>query len=526
MKVASVFEIRKLDQAASEKYGILEMLLMENAGNAVFYVIEKEFETEKNKFLILAGGGNNGGDGMVVARKLFSNGASLQFFLLAEEEKLKGITKENFEILKKIGVPLKIKPNIREIKKAIEKSDIIIDAILGIGVSGEVSGIYKEVIELINKSGKKIISVDIPSGINGDTGEIMGVAVKSDITVTFGLPKVGIFNFPGYEHWKRLFVSHISFPPQLYNDRSIKTEINYPPPLKGREKDTHKGSFGKCLFVAGSKKYLGAPYFSAISFLKAGGGLSYLATPSSISSFIGRRGKELVILPQKETERGSISTSNLKELIEFSKNVDLVVIGPGLSLVEETQELVRSLILEIKKPILVDGDGLTALKDNLRLLKKRKEPTVLTPHPGEFVRLFGGETEEVKRNRIKIVREKASEYGCFIVFKGANSLIGCPNGEVFINLTGNPGMATAGSGDVLTGIIPAMLKAVASPKKMDSIKDSLKLGVFLHGLAGDIASEEKGEEGITATDILNSIPLAIKEYKRKGNKIIKNIEII
>lgn len=526
MKIASVSEMRKLDWTAVKKYGIDEILLMENAGNAVFYTIEKEIGIKGNKFLVLAGSGNNGGDGMVIARKLHSNGAQVKFLLLAEEQKLKGITKKNFEILKNIGILIKINPTQRDIKKALGETDVVIDAMLGTGLSGEVKGIYKKAIELVNKSGKKVVSVDIPSGINGDTGEIMGAAVKSDITVTFGLPKIGNMNYPGYEHWKKLFVSHISFPIELYNDDSIKTAINYPLPLAERAKDTHKGTFGKCLFISGAKKYLGAPYFSAMSFLKAGGGLSYLATPQSISSSIGKKGKELVFLPQKETKEGSISKNNLKDLIGFSKNVDFVVMGPGLSLEEETQGLVRSLITKIKKPLLIDGDGLTALKGNLNILKKRKHLTVLTPHPAEFIRLFGGKTNEVKKNRITITREKAAEYGCFIVFKGANSLIGCPDGEVFINLTGNPGMATAGSGDVLTGIIAAMFKILPSDTEKNMFKNALRIGVLIHGLAGDLVSEKKGVDGITAGDILNSIPEAIRTYRQERDNLFKNIEIL
>ncbi|MBN1694310.1 NAD(P)H-hydrate dehydratase [candidate division WOR-3 bacterium] len=526
MKVASVSEMRNLDKTAVKKYSIDEILLMENAGNAVFYAIEKEIGIKDKKFLILAGSGNNGGDGMVVARKLYSNNAEVKFILLAEEQKLKGITRKNFETLKKIGVSIKKKPNQKEIQKALKENDVIVDAMLGTGLSGEVKGIYKKTIELVNKAGKKVVSVDIPSGINGDTGEIMGVAVKSDITVTFGLPKAGELNYPGYEYWEKLFVSHISFPPALYDDKSIKTEINYPLELKERGKDTHKGSFGKCLFISGAQKYLGAPYFSAMSFLKAGGGLSYLATPKSISSYMGKRGRELVLLPQEETKTGSISKENLKDLIEFSEEADFVVIGPGLSLYKETQELVRTLVTRIKKPLLIDGDGLTALKDNLDLIKKRKNLTVLTPHPAEFIRLFGGKTKETKTNRVQITREKSALYGCFIVFKGANSLIGCPDGEVFINLTGNPGMATAGSGDVLTGIIAAMFKIVPGNTEKEIFENAVRTGVFIHGLAGDLAAEKKGKDGTTATDILNSIPQAIKKFRKESDNIINNIETI
>ena len=230
-----------------------------------------------------------------------------------------------------------------------------------------------------------VFSVDIPSGINGDTGEVMGVAVKADYTVTFGLPKLGNMLYPGHDHCGKLYVSHISFPPALYDSRAIKVAINNPVELPERARDTHKGSYGKALFIAGSSSYLGAPYFSALSFLKAGGGLSYLATPKSISPFIASKGSEIVFVPQKETASGSIALENKDELLEFSQTVDMVVLGPGLSLASETQELVRKLAPKIDKPLLIDGDGITAIAEDLGKIRKREAPTILTPHSGRDV---------------------------------------------------------------------------------------------------------------------------------------------
>lgn len=526
MKVASVSEIKNLDKRAAMDFGIDEILLMENAGNAVSFVIQKELGVKEKKFLILSGSGNNGGDGMVVARKIYSNGGEVKLLLLSGVEKLKGITKKNFEIIQKIGIHIEENPTSEEIKKAIQESDGIVDAMLGTGLKGEVEGLYRDAIQLLNDSGKPVLSVDIPSGINGDTGEVMGAAVRSRWTVTFGLPKIGNINYPGFEFCGKIFVSHISFPPELYDNDSLKVSINEPLPLKKREKDTHKGSFGETLFIAGSKKYLGAPYFSALSFLKAGGGLSYLATPQSIAPFIANKGSEIVLLPQLETDSGSISRRNLEVLVEFSKKVDFVVLGPGLSLDPETQKLVRSLAKEIKEPLLIDGDGLTALKDHLDIIKNRDYPTILTPHPGEFRRLFGNEMEELKRNKVDIVKSKAKEYNCILVLKGAHSLIGYPDGQVFINLTGNPGMATAGSGDVLTGTIAALFKIVSSENEKIALRNAVRMGVLIHGLAGDLISQEIGEDGVTAEDILKTLPMAMEKLRKDHTNIIQNISII
>ena len=507
MKVTTVKEMKELDKRAIEEFGIPEILLMENAGNSVFFVIQNEFGIRGRRFVIIAGSGNNGGDGMVVARKLHSNGGIVTLFLLAQEKNLRGITKENFDIISEMDIDIRKNPSLKEIESEINESEAIVDAMIGTGLDREVKGKYREIIQLINRSEKPVFSIDIPSGINGTNGKIMGDAVKSDWTITFGLPKIGNILYPGYEHCGRLYVSHISFPPSLYEDNSLLIEINEPLILPKREKDTHKGSFGKALFIAGSQKYLGAPYFSALAFLKAGGGLSYLATPESIAPFIASKGSEIVLLPQEETKDGSLSYKNLPELLEFSKSVDFVVVGPGVSLDDETRKLVQELTKNIEKPLLLDGDGLTLIKDVLDLIKDRNNPTILTPHPGEFGRLIGMNIEVFKENSIEIVKETAKKYHCIIVLKGAHSLIGYPDGRVFINMSGNPGMATAGSGDVLTGAIAALFGCGFS------LEDAVRIGVLIHGFSGDLAASIIGEDGITAQDILNYIPEALKIYR-------------
>jgi NAD(P)H-hydrate epimerase len=395
--------------------------------------------------------------------------------------------------------------------------DVVVDAIFGTGLVRRVSGIYRDVIQLINESQSAVFSVDIPSGINGDTGEVMDVAVEADYTVTFGLPKLGNMLYPGYEHCGKLYVSHISFPPALYNSHTIKVAINNPVELPERAKDTHKGTYGKTLFIAGSSSYLGAPYFSALSFLKAGGGLSYLATPKSISPFLASKGGEIVFVLQKETPSGSIALESKDELLEFSQTVDMVVLGPGLSLARGTQKLVQELTPKIDKPLLIDGDGITAIAEDVGKIKKREAPTILTPHLGEMSRITKMAISEINRNKIDVLQRTARKLNAIIILKGAHSLIGYPDGTVFINVSGNSGMATAGSGDVLTGTIAAMYGLGLA------LEDAVRMGVFIHGFSGDVAAVDKGEDGITAQDILDYLPETVKLYRDNFAEISENL---
>ena len=516
MKVAKVGEMKELDRRATEEFGISQDLLMENAGQAVYFAMLQEFGIKNNKFLVFCGGGNNGGDGLVVARKIHSNGGEVNVVLLEDESKFKGAAKKNFEIVTRMPIGISKVSSIDSVITELLDCDAIVDAIFGTGLVREVSGIYKDVIQMINESPCKVFSVDIPSGINGDTGEVMGVAVEADYTVTFGLPKLGNMLYPGYEHCGKLYVSHISFPPALYNSDSIEVAINNPVELPERAQDTHKGSYGKALFIAGSSNYLGAPYFSALSFLKAGGGLSYLATPKSISPFLASKGSEVVFLPQKETPSGSIALETRDELLEFSQIVDMVVLGPGISLARETQELVRELTPKIDKPLLIDGDGITAIAEDLGKIKKRKAPTILAPHLGEMSRITKMEISEINKNKIDVLQRTARELNAIIILKGAHSLIGYPDGAVFINVSGNSGMATAGSGDALTGTIAAMYGLGLS------LEDAVRMGVFIHGFSGDVAAVDKGEDGITAQDILDYLPETMKLYRDNFAEISEN----
>ena len=498
-----------MDRYASEKLNIPEEILMENAGQTSSFVLSKEMGIKDKRFVVLCGIGNNGGDGFVVARNIHANGGMVKVFILGDPAKFKGAAKTNLNILTKLPVEVRRTESVETIEGDVLGAHGIVDAIFGTGLDREVSGLEREVIQLINGSDKKILSLDIPSGVNGDTGEIMGIAIQADYTVTFGLPKIGNMLYPGYGLGGKLYVTRISFPPSLHNSDEIKVEINDPVELPPRERDAHKGSMGKVLFIAGAANYFGAPYFAALSFFKAGGGYARLATPRSMTPFIAQKGSEIIFVSQRETPMGSISLKNRDPLLELSEKMDMVVIGPGLSIAEETQQLVRELVKAINKPIIVDGDGLTAVAGDPAVIRGREAATILTPHPGEMSRIAKKSIGEIKKDKIAILQRTARDLQAIIVLKGAHSLIGRPDERVFINLSGNPGMATAGSGDVLTGTIAAMF-GLGLP-----IENAVRKGVFIHGLSGDLAAADKGEDGITAQDILEYLPLAMK-LDRKG----------
>ncbi|MFA5182037.1 MAG: NAD(P)H-hydrate dehydratase [Syntrophales bacterium] len=520
MKVSRVEEMRWMDSQATESLRIPAEILMENAGQGAATVLAGERGVNGKRYVILCGIGNNGGDGFVVARKILSNGGTPQVYILGDPGHFKGAARTNLDMLSALPLEVRQLETVTDLGQVIRHADGVVDAIFGTGLNREVGGLHREVIDLVNQGHKWVLSLDIPSGINGDTGEIMGAAIQADCTVTFGVPKVGNILYPGYEKCGKLYVTHISFPPDMYNHERLKIQINDYLSLPVRGRDVHKGSMGDVLFVAGAATYLGAPYFSAMAFLKAGGGYARLATPSSLVPIIAQKGSEIVFLPQQETKGGAMSANNFDALMELSAKVDMVVIGPGLSLEPQTQDLVRRLVASIKKPLLIDGDGITAVAGDPALIQGRSFPTVLTPHVGEMSRITGQPALEIKRRRIDVLQAACAFWGAFIVLKGAHSLIGYPDGRVFINMTGNPGMATAGSGDVLTGAIAAMIGMGMS------WPEGIRKGVYLHGMAGDLAALNQGEDGITAQDILDYLPLTLKEDRLYAGRGAKNeIEI-
>ncbi len=508
MRVASVEQMRRMDRRAMDEFGIRDELLMENAALAAFHVFAERFGVRDRRVALLCGAGNNGGDGLVMARKIFSNGGRPEVLLMGNPAKYRGAAALNWEIIGRLGVPVVRVERAAQAISSLETCDVVVDAVFGTGLAREVTGRYREVIEAVNRSGKPVFAVDIPSGINGDTGRVMGAAVRADVTVTFGLPKIGNLLYPGFALCGDLYVTHISFPPVMTDDEAIAVRISPHVALPPRDPAGHKGSFGKVLFIAGAAAYLGAPYFAAMSFLKAGGGYARLATPAPVAPHIAARGSEIVMVPQKQTAGGSLAAENHDALLQLAGQMDMVVMGPGLSLDPETMELVRRLASGIDKPLLVDGDGITALCADPQVLAARRAPTVLTPHLAEMARLADTTIEAVDADKIGHLQAQARRLASVIVLKGAHSLIGYPDGRVLINTSGNSGMASAGSGDVLSGAIPAMF-GLGLP-----FEQAVAKGVFLHGLAGDLAAAESGEDGLTAGDIMARLPAAVRLERR------------
>jgi NAD(P)H-hydrate epimerase len=510
MKVSSIEEMRALDREAIEGFGIPEDLLMENAGEAACAVLGREVGVAGKSFVVVCGVGNNGGDGFVVARRLHAGGAAVNVIVVGDENRLRGAAMKNRQTLSRLPVKVDTLKEIAPLAADLAACDVVVDALLGTGLSRPVAGLQREVIDRINDSGKTVLSLDVPSGIHGDTGAVMSVAVRADLTVTFGLPKRGNLLWPGFGHCGKLYVSPLSFPPSMIEAADLQVAVNDPLPLPPRDPQGHKGTFGDALFIAGAGSYFGAPYLAALSFLKAGGGYARLAAPAAMTPFLAIQGSEIVFVPQQETPAGSIGIGNKAALLDLAVGVDFVVLGPGLSLDAESQQLARELAAELNKPLLIDGDGITAMCGEPSILANRQQPTILTPHTGEMARLTGRSANEVEADRIAAVQETAARLRALIVLKGAHSLIATPDGQVFINLSGNSGMATPGSGDVLTGAIAAMFGLGLA------IPEAVRMGVFLHGLAGDLAVAQTGADGLVASDILRMLPASMRQARGGG----------
>jgi NAD(P)H-hydrate epimerase len=514
MKVASADEIRRIDRTAIEEYGIPGAVLMENAGVGVVRIAEECFGPLSGKTVtIVCGKGNNGGDGFVAARHLLNRGIEVRVYLLAHVNDLSGDARANLDIFKKMGGDLFEKESFdgTQLRSALMHSHLILDALLGTGVTSSVREDFAETIGLINQAataGKNVLSVDIPSGIHADTGAVLGSAIRATLTVSLALPKRGHYLFPGASYRGRLRIQDIGIPAALMAQSGIQVELmeesHISALLPSRPQDAHKGHFGHVLVVAGSTGKSGAAALTALACLRAGAGLVTLAAPRSVQPLLASKLTEVMTFPLPETGEGTISLEAEKVLKELAEGKDAVAIGPGLTTRGETLELVRKFLPSVSAPVIVDADAIHALGERFDILRGRKGPTLLTPHPGEMAGLLRKTSKEVQDRRIETVQEFCSRQNCFLVLKGAYTLVGGPDGRVFINPTGNPGMATAGSGDVLTGIIAGF-----SAQGLDPLS-AAKAGVFIHGLAGDLAAHEIGEAGLIAGDIIDRIPRGVK----------------
>ncbi len=512
MKITTVEQMRELDRRAVGEHRIPELVLMENAGLGAVEALARELAPAPvagRRVVILCGPGNNGGDGFVVARQLHARGARVRVSILADPERYGGAAADNLRALRTLDVPCATPRDGTRVAEQLAAADLAVDALLGTGLTRDVGGLLAEAVEALNRWDGPVLSLDIPSGIQGDTGAVRGVAVQARATVTFGLPKRGNLLYPGAGHGGRLYVTRISFPPELIDACPAATSVLRPSELPRRPEHGHKGSFGVGLTVAGAAAYYGAPAFAAEAFLRAGGGYSRLAAPEVVCRTVATRVPELVFHPQPAGAAGAMGPEARAGILELADRADAVVLGPGLSLEDGAQRLVRDLVAGVRAAVVVDGDGLTALAGDPACLEGRKGPTVLTPHPGEMARLVGCTVPELLADPVPRLQAACRDLGCAIVLKGAHSLVGDPDGSVRINLTGNDGLATAGSGDVLSGTIASLLARGLGAT------EAAATGVFLHGLAGDLAAEAIGADGMTARDVLEWLPEAVRSLREE-----------
>jgi hydroxyethylthiazole kinase-like uncharacterized protein yjeF len=512
--VATAEEMQHCDRVAISKFGIPSIVLMENAGRSVADVAEGEFGPVTRKLIyVLCGKGNNGGDGFVVARHLHSRGGKVKVFLVARASNLKGDPKTNLAILQETikkerssTLQLYDKAGASNLKKQ-PSPDLIIDALFGTGFSGAVKGEYEKIIRWMNGSDARVIAVDVPSGVDADNGKVENVAVAADATVTMGLRKIGLLVYRGRECSGTVRVADIGIPRIVYQRSGIRTwyvqRADVCSMLPRRPLRAHKHSVGKIFVLAGSRGLTGAAVMSCNSAMRAGAGAVVLGIPKSLLPVVSKKLTEVMPNPLEETDDQSVSGRAMPEITRLLSWSDLVVVGPGLGRNSETEEIILELIETIKKPVLIDADGLNALALDPKLVKRRKAETILTPHTGELSRITKLPAEEIEQNRVDVARSESKALGCYLVLKGAPTVVGTPRGDVYINSTGNPGMATAGTGDVLTGAIAGLWG------QHISAAEAAVCGVYLHGLAGDLAKEKFGEMGLTATDIIEALPRAI-----------------
>jgi ADP-dependent NAD(P)H-hydrate dehydratase / NAD(P)H-hydrate epimerase len=514
MRVCTVQEMRDCDRRAVEDYGLPESILMENAGHAVLEIARREFGIEGPRYRVLCGGGNNGGDGLVAARLLHSLGAEVSVALLADESAMGQTSRANLTAAVRSGLAVQRLESADDLYLG-RPGDVVVDALLGTGLARGPEGLYRTVIERVNASALRVLAVDIPSGVSGDTGTTPGVAIRASCTVTFGLPKRGNLLPPGRELCGTLYVSYISFPPSL---RQCIGDMATVPlaPLPPRPHESHKAMYGDVLFVAGSRSYLGAPLLASMSLLRAGGGYARLATPESVASALGNAAREVVMIPMQETVEGALALSNLERLCELGGRADMVVIGPGLSLHDESLELVRRLLAEVSADVLVDGDGISAIAHDPTCVRNRAWTTIITPHVGEMARMLGCGATEIEGDRVDGLRRACERFNAIVVLKGSSTLVGDTTGRISVNLSGNPGMATAGCGDVLAGTIAAMHGAGLDHRP------ACEVGAFIHGMAGDLAAEATGQDGIIASDVMEQLPHAIRLYRSRFSDLVHN----
>jgi hydroxyethylthiazole kinase-like uncharacterized protein yjeF len=510
MKIVNAEEMREIDRIAIEQRGIPSLTLMERAGEAVARLIIEKIRPRS--VAVVTGKGNNAGDGFVAARLLHAAGISTTVLMLGAPESLAGDALRNYD---RLPDDLK-KENVGDagvLAHKLQSADCILDAILGTGVKGAVEGFFAECIHCINRSGKTIVSVDIPSGLLADEVYFEGVSVRANYTVTFGLPKIGMVIHPGAEFVGELHVADLGYPRDLLDNPALTHNLITAEMIRERlpmrPADSNKRTFGYALIVAGSVGMTGAAILAAHAALRSGAGLIYVAIPASLNPILEVQLTEAITIPVPCADGLHFDELSLDEVRKRIKSVDVVALGPGIGQMPETKRFARALFAEIDRPLILDADGINALAETTHLLTSSpsQAPRLLTPHPGEMSRLLGSSAQEVQRSRIRTARAFAQKHNVALVLKGARTVIAEPSGQVFINPTGNTGLAKGGSGDVLTGLIAGFAAQELS------LLDAALCGVYVHGLTADLAAEDIGERAMIPSDLIAYISKAFRSLE-------------
>ena len=527
MKVLTAAEMREVDRRTTERDGIPSLTLMENAGRSVAEFIRQTIPNiTRRKIVVLCGKSNNGGDGFVVARHLSSFGATPAVILAAAPNELRGDAAANLANWQDDSGHVRIVRSADDWKSSygpIASADIIVDALLGTGVRGTVEGLLAEIIQDVNRrrAAQTVVAVDIPSGLPADTGEILGPILRADYTLTFTAPKIGMLQGVAADFVGQLVVRDIGSPADLIEETG-KGSLRWSEPREfadfasRRKAAGNKGDYGHALIVAGSLGKSGAAVLASWSALRVGAGLVTAAIPDTVLALVASATPEIMTVPLPATEAGSISSRALEDQLFASilKVKRSIGIGPGLSTHPDTQQFLRTVVSGRSVPIVLDADGLNAFAGRAEELKNPDGRIAITPHPGEMARLLSSTAQEVQKNRIGIAQKAAADWNAHVILKGYQTVTASPDGTAFVNSTGNPGMATGGTGDVLTG----MLAGLTAQFGADHWPRLLAFGVYLHGLAADIAYAESGEAPLMASDLIRAIPHAYRQFYAESGR--------
>jgi ADP-dependent NAD(P)H-hydrate dehydratase / NAD(P)H-hydrate epimerase len=517
MKLLSPERMKQYDAYAINTWGIPSAVLMENAGRSTYRLIKEEHLKGKKRLAICCGRGNNGGDGFVIARYAARDGFETTLFLMCEPGELKGDAALNMELYRALGGHMVAVKKPGDVRQGLKEADLVVDAIFGTGLSKEVQGLDKAVIEEMNGSGKPIVAVDIPSGLDALRGVPLGIAVRAASTYTYGYAKPGQILYPGAAYVGELTVIDISLSPRAEEEIGIDGEVVDGDTVRGflktRSSWAHKGTFGHALVISGSTGKTGAAAMTSNAALKIGAGLVTLVIPRSLNDIMEVKLTEVMTHPVEDHGKGHLTQDAFDEIAAFARDKDVIVIGPGLSTVEETMALVRKLYVELDKPFVVDADGITSFQGHEDLIRKKAGHAVFTPHPGELGRLLGVSPAEINADRLGIGRRFVQTHNINLVLKGAGTVTFSPEGSLFINPTGNASLAKGGSGDVLTGFVGGLVS------QGYTLLEASLLGVYLHGYIADTWVAKKSDMDLIAGDLLSGLGEALREIKSGTDRV-------